>query len=148
MANERSSLVVEATLRFFMVRAEKTAEGEQVRRVHDLKLQRAQSGAFVLSWLAVHPLDRESPLYGMSLAQIRAVGTDFIASLSGLDETFSQTVHSRKGWSAKDLKVGVRFADVMRTEESGRRVMDLARFHDTKDLPAEQREAAQRGMPE
>jgi inward rectifier potassium channel len=148
MANERSSQVVEATLRFFLVRAEQTAEGEQVRRVHDLRLQRAQSGAFVLSWLAVHPIDAQSPLYGLSLEQVRAAGTDFIASLSGLDETFGQTVHSRKGWSAKDLRVGVRFADVMRTDEQGRRVMDLARFHDVKELSAAQREETQRALPE
>jgi inward rectifier potassium channel len=148
MANERSSQVVEATLRFFLVRAETTAEGEQVRRVHDLRLQRAQSGAFVLSWLAVHPIDAQSPLFGLTQAQIRAAGTDFIASLSGLDETFGQTVHSRKGWSAKDLRIGARFADVMRAEESGRRVMDLGRFHQVKEIPQEQREAALRAMPE
>ena len=143
MANERSSQVVEATIRFALVRAERTAEGELVRRVHDLKLQRAQSGAFVLSWLAIHPLDKHSPLHGLSLEQIKAAGTEFIASLSGLDETFGQTIHSRKGWGTNDLIVGRRFQDIMRVETNGRRVMDLSRFHDTKEIAAEQAAAAE-----
>ena len=146
MANQRSSQVVEATMRFALVRAERTVEGELVRRVHDLRLQRAQSGAFVLSWLAVHPLDAQSPLYGLSLAQIQAQGTEFIASLNGLDETFNQNIHSRKGWGANDLVVGRRFADIMRIEPDGSRVMDLARFHDTKEIPAEHWSAAARAL--
>jgi inward rectifier potassium channel len=148
LANERSSQVVEASIRLSLVRAERTAEGEQVRRVHDLKLRRAQTGAFVLSMLAVHPIDEASPLFGSSLEQMGAAGADFIASLSGLDETLGQTVHSRKGWSFGDVKVGVRFEDMMRVEPDGRRVMDLTRIHALKPLSTEQAAAAQAALPE
>jgi inward rectifier potassium channel len=129
MANERGNQVVEANLRFTMIRAERTVEGESVRRVHDLKLQRSQSGVFVLSWMAIHRITPDSPLHGCSLEELREAGTEFLASLSGLDETFAQTIHSRKAWGMDDLAPGHRFHDLIRQDESGDRVMDYSRFH-------------------
>jgi inward rectifier potassium channel len=148
VANERGNQVVEATMRLSMVRLEQTAEGESVRRIHDLKLQRAQTGVFVLSWLAIHPIDAQSPLHGSSLASLRAYGAEFVASLAGLDDTFGQTIHSRKAWGIDDLLVGRRFEDIMRVDEQGRRIMDLTRFHLTKQIPAAQAEAAAEAMPD
>lgn len=134
MANERGNQVVEAQLRLSLVRQEVTVEGDEVRRVHDLPLVRAQSGVFALTWTAIHRLDPSSKLYGLSAADLRAQGAELIASLTGLDETFSQTIHSRHSWSWDEIVWDARFADIIGALPDGRRSLDYTRFHDTGPL--------------
>jgi len=54
MANERTTAIVEATIRLYMTREETLANGEKFRRVYDLPLRRATSPVFSLSFLAAH----------------------------------------------------------------------------------------------
>lgn len=133
-ANERGNQVVEAQLRLALVRQETTVEGDRVRRVHDLPLVRAQSAVFALTWTAIHRLDPSSKLYGLTAEDLRAQGAEIIASLTGLDETFSQTIHSRHSWSWNEIVWDSRFADIIGELPDGKRSVDYARFHDTTPL--------------
>ncbi|MBS2021731.1 MAG: ATP-sensitive inward rectifier potassium channel 10 [Deltaproteobacteria bacterium] len=136
MANERGNQVVEATLRFMLVKGERTVEGADVRRVYDLPLQRAQSGVFALSWMAVHRVVPGSPLFGASLATLQAAKAELVATLTGLDSSFAQSIHSRHGWTMGEVAVGARYQDILRVdEETGQRVMDFTRFHLTNPVP-------------
>ncbi len=65
-ANQRQNMILEAQMRVYLMRDEVTAEGEFMRRIHDLKLQRNQTPSFMLSWSALHLIDEFSPLYGMT----------------------------------------------------------------------------------
>jgi inward rectifier potassium channel len=134
MANERGNQVVEARLRLMLLRYETTAEGETVRRQHDLKLIRSQSVVFVLSWTAIHPIDEGSLLYGLTKEQMKKEQLEIVASLTGLDETFSQTIHSRHSWIADDIVFGERFTDIFGTLPDGRRSIDYSHFHETKPI--------------
>lgn len=134
MANERGNQVVEAQLRLALVRQEITAEGDRVRRVHDLPLVRSQSAVFALTWTAVHRLDPSSKLYGLTAEDLHAQGAEIIASLTGLDETFSQTIHSRHAWAWSEIVWDARFADIIGELPDGSRSIDYSRFHDTAPL--------------
>ena len=134
VANARGNQVVEAQLRLGMLRTETTAEGEQVRRMHDLKLVRGSSAVFALSWLAVHPLTPESKLYGETAESLRASNAQIYCSLTGLDSTFSQTIHDRHSYSVDDLRWGERFVDIMGVLPDGRLGLDYSRFHDTRPV--------------
>ena len=61
----------------------------------------------------------------------------FIVSLTGIDATFSQTVHARHIYDHADLRWGHRFVDIVDNTEDGRLRIDYQRFHDTEptDLP-------------
>jgi inward rectifier potassium channel len=130
MANTRGSQIAEARLRVALVRNELTREGESVRRVHDLALRRSEHTAFALTWTAVHPLDERSPLHGQDAAAMREANTDFIISLTGIDEGLAQSIHTRYAYAAEDIVWNARFADIL-TAGAERVVIDYARFHDT-----------------
>src|ERR1700736_1609064 len=49
-ANERNSLIGNATARLWMLRNEETKEGRSTRRFTELSLERSESPALVLSW--------------------------------------------------------------------------------------------------
>jgi inward rectifier potassium channel len=142
MANERGNQIVEAQVRLALVRQERTVEGDEVRRVHDLRLVRAQSGVFALSWTAVHPIDASSQLHGLTPEMMRDQGAELVASLTGLDETFSQTIHSRHSWSWDEIVWNERFEDILGTLPDGRRSIDYGKFHQTRPLRTRDGEAA------
>lgn len=134
VANARGNQVVEATMRLGMLRSEVTPEGQQIRRMVDMKLVRATSPVFMLSWLAVHPITPESPFYGQSAETMRPGRVEVYASLVGLDATFSQTIHARHSWIIDEIKWNERFADIIGPLPDGTSGVDYTKFHQTVPL--------------
>jgi inward rectifier potassium channel len=140
VANERSSRILEATVRVVLLRDEVTREGESIRRPIDLALLRSQTVIFALSWTIVHPITEQSPLYGVTNAQLRAWNAQIIVSIVGLDETFGQTIHARYTYDADEVVCDARFVDVIVRQPNGPPMIDYAHFHDVVPLdPSPQR---------
>ena len=100
-----------------------------MRRVIDLPLLRSSTPSFVLSWTVMHPITPQSPLYGMSQADLRKVEAEIVLTLTGLDETLMQTIHSRTSYLPEEVVYGARYDDVLGTLPDGRRVIDYRKFH-------------------
>jgi inward rectifier potassium channel len=135
MANLRESNILEAQIHLVFSRVEVTAEGERLRRFYDLRLQRERSALFTLSWTAVHQILPDSPLSGETPESFRDSGVMIVVSLTGLEQTFSQTVNARQFYGAEDILWGKRLADitVFRGEETP--VLDYSRFDEVVDAP-------------
>lgn len=101
-----------------------------MRRVLDLPLVRGNSPIFSLSWQVMHVIDENSPLYGLSLRHLSEDRVIVIVTLTGIDNTFSESVHARQIYSDLDIELGARFVDVIDSTD-GRVRLDLRRFHDT-----------------
>ncbi len=129
MANARASQIVEATVSVVLVRTERTREGNEVRRLHDLRLLRSHHALFALTWTAVHPIDEHSPLRGTDAAGLARAAAALIVTFTGFDEDLAQTVHARHGYGAEQIRWGHRFLDVFQTLPSGERAVDYRRFH-------------------
>lgn len=82
-----------------------------LRKLTDLQLQRSQSPMFALSWLVMHMIDANSPLYGRSLESFHQKDAMFVVSLTGLDDEMSQTVHDRHLYTSDDLLENHQFVD-------------------------------------
>jgi inward rectifier potassium channel len=128
MANMRANRIVEAQIHVVFARNENTSEGERLRRFYDLPTTRDRSALFALTWTAVHPLVEGSPMAGQSAESLRAMGAEVIVSLTGLDETFSQTVHARKSYGPADIRWGARLSDIMTANPDGTASIDYSRF--------------------
>lgn len=135
VANMRGNQVVEARMRVGMLRSEVTAEGMPVRRMHDIRLVRPESAVFALSWLIVHPITKESVLYGQTQESLKAMRAEVFCSLTGLDETFNQTINSRHSYTAEEIVWGRRFEDIIGPLPDGRVGVDYTRFHRTRPAP-------------
>jgi inward rectifier potassium channel len=135
MANERTTAIVEATVRAYLVVDEKLANGESMRRVYDLQLVRSTSPVFALSFLVVHPINDASPLYGRTHDILREQSANIIVTLTGIDDRLATTVHSRYVYTWEDLEFERRFADLFKNDpETGRRYLDMEPFHDTEPV--------------
>jgi inward rectifier potassium channel len=139
IANGRFNQIVEAEAILRVSRVEVTAEGQSMRRFHDLKLVRSTSPVFALSWTLFHRVDESSPLHGLGPDQIGAADTFLIVSVSGMDETVASTVHARKLYVASDLAFNHRYVDIMDTEGGERLVIRYDRFHEIVPVEAAHR---------
>ncbi len=77
----------------------------------------------------MHVVDETSPLFGSTPESLDADETEILVTVTGLDDTWMQTVHATHRYLARQIKFGHRLADVL--NEQGRLViLDLTRFHD------------------
>lgn len=135
VANERINHIVDATVKMAVLRAEKTLEGESVRKVVDMALVRASSPSFLLTWSVLHQITKDSPLYGYTPKQLTEMSAEIVLIMTGLDETLSQVIHARHSFIVSELRYEARYADVLGgLADDGRRVLDFGQFHST--LPA------------
>ena len=101
-----------------------------MRREHNLKLVRNQTAIFALAWIVMHPIDEHSPLYGATAETLAETEAEIVVTLTGLDETVSQTIHARHSFVAGEILWNMRFVDTLSQTPDGRHSIDYTRFHD------------------
>ncbi|HEY0194678.1 MAG TPA: ion channel [Kofleriaceae bacterium] len=131
MANARSTAIVEATCHVYLSRDEVLASGEQMRRIHDLPLRRANSPIFMMSWLATHTIDEASPLHGITPEVMYASNMNILVTFQGTDDRLAATVHTRYAYNPDDIVFDRRYADLFKVDaQTGVRYLDFDRFND------------------
>ncbi|HVT01866.1 MAG TPA: ion channel [Thermoanaerobaculia bacterium] len=130
IANQRSSQIIELEAKVILSKIENIA-GVTARKFYELRLERSRVTFFALSWTIVHPVDRTSPLFGASEADLLEADAEILILLTGTDETSSQVVHSRSSYKADEIVWNAKFSNIfMRTREGGVMGMDLSRIHE------------------
>ncbi len=145
VANERGNDVIEASFRVTVLKPEMSAEGERMRRLHDIKLVRGDTPLFTLTFQGMHVIDDQSPLHGVTPELLRAGEMRFIVTVTGLDATFATTIHGRHIYQADEVVWNARFADVLSNRPDGRLQLDYGKFHEI--VPAPVRWVAFAGPP-
>ena len=134
IANERNNRIIGAEVELSLLIQERTREGDNIRRIYDLDLARNHIPLLALTWLVIHPIDEHSPLAKMSQEQLANADFALIATIKGLDETVSQTIHSNHTYTFEDIRWNHRFVDLYRKSDSGQKIfIDQTLIHDTID---------------
>ncbi len=139
LANERRNQILDAQVSVTLVRDERTGEGDWIRRFYDLQLARQRSPIFAMTFTVMHAIDATSPLSNASPSSCAAEGAELVVTVTGIDETTSQTIHARTSYLAHEIYWDRRFVDVFTQTEDGHLAIDYRRFHDTgpvQSLPA------------
>ncbi len=130
--NQRFNQILEAQQRATLIRDEVTSEGEFMRRFYDLQLVRSESPIFALSWTVMHAIDESSPLYQLTAKDLIECQAEIVITLTGIDETVSQTIHARHSFVTAEIIWNMRFVDIILIKPDGNRVVDYTRFHEVK----------------
>jgi inward rectifier potassium channel len=110
------------------------------RRYDQLALERTRVVFFPLSWTIVHPIDEKSPLWEMTRDDLVSSDAEFLVLLSGVDETFSTTVHARTSYKPTEIGVGERFVNIYNPVRSDGTVsIDVRKLGETE--PADENES-------
>lgn len=130
IANARSSEIVDARMNLVVTRLETNKEGYQMRRIYDLNLVRAHTPLFSLSWTAMHEITETSPLYKVPREELQTGAINFIVSMTGIDDVYSQTVYDRHIYYGDQVIYGSKFKDIIETNSKGEQVVDYNKFHE------------------
>jgi inward rectifier potassium channel len=130
-ANQRGNQILDAAITVTLAHQAMSSEGIVMRRFQELKLMRARTSLFTLSWTVMHPLDDASPLHGLSPDDLCDRQMEIIILLRGTDDTLADVIYVRHAYTPDDILWNHRFVDVLSVTPHGRRVVDLTRFHDT-----------------
>jgi len=82
------------------------------RRFHQLRLERERVEFFNLHWTVVHPIDRASPLAGVTPDELREAKAELLVHAVAHEETFSTRVIARTSYLWDEVRWDVRFADM------------------------------------
>lgn len=116
IANARKNQLVEceATL-LFNYQDKETA----TRRFINLGLEYAKVNALSLSWTLVHPIDENSPLFGLSQEEVKEMSPEIILMFKAFDDTYSQVVHTRLSYNYQEIFWGAKFDPMYKRSENG-----------------------------
>jgi inward rectifier potassium channel len=130
IANARHNIISGAMARLWLIRRERTAEGQIFRRYYELDLLRNENPVFALTWTIFHAIEKDSPLHGASpddLAQAEAL---LVLTFSGLDDSSAQQLNARRTYSQELIRWRYRYVDISSNGKDGTLLLDYSKFHD------------------
>jgi inward rectifier potassium channel len=142
ITNARQNQIIDLRANVVLSRFEQV-DGRAQRKYHTLALERNTVAFFPLAWTVVHPIDRNSPLYGWDAAMLKNSAAEFLVLLTGQDETFAEQVHSRTSYTVSEVLWNVRFVTMYEKSPDGVTI-DVERLHQVEPVrPAAERTAVQ-----
>ncbi len=138
IANKRNNQLIDLEARVTCSWVERGAAGIG-RKFQQLTLDRARVLFFPLAWTIVHPITEDSPLFGLTDADLRARNFEFLIVVSGTDETFSQQVHTRTSYRPEEVAWGAKFRNIFNPPDAhGHLSVNVGRIdeYDVVELPA------------
>jgi inward rectifier potassium channel len=133
IANRRRNQIIELEAQVMFTHMQSDHAGRPVRRYHLLPLERNKVVFFPLSWTIVHPIDDKSPLAARTRDDLVREEAEILVLLSGVDETFEQTVHARSSYRADEIVWDARFRPIfLEDDRRGITGVDLERLNDVE----------------
>ncbi|MBD3290075.1 potassium transporter [candidate division KSB1 bacterium] len=136
IANARNNQLIEVQVKLTFARMEKIA-GRRVRHFYDMTLERRKVAFLPLHWTIVHPIEKNSPLYGLTEKDLKKSEAEFLILITATDDTFSQIVHARTSYRFNEIIWGAKFKDMFQKSNSGHISVDLHRLHQYETLEQE-----------
>jgi len=129
VANERLNQIIEARMNLTLTKNTTSLEGEKTRKFYPMKLETEYSPLFALTWTIRHYIDEKSPLFGLDEKSMAEDQVVVFAALSGVDDTFSQTITARNVYRYDEIVYNKRFKDILQWQNNKIHI-DLKGIHD------------------
>jgi inward rectifier potassium channel len=131
IVNRRRNEIIQLEAQVLFSSMEPDGRGGTVRRYVPLSLERNKVTFFPLSWTIVHPIDAASPLARKTPEDLQQTQAEILVLLSGTDETFEQTVHTRSSYRPDEIMWNARFQSMFLLPPDPRAPVsvDVSRVH-------------------
>jgi inward rectifier potassium channel len=134
VANLRHQAMAEPEFKMILLRNIVTAEGDDMRRFTPLKLQFDHLITFLAVLTVRHPIDEESPLFGMTSEDFRRLDVRIMASIVGVDTVIVAPVQSHSDYYYDQIKWDRRFVEIYSQSKEHQWTVDYGRIDETEDL--------------
>lgn len=127
IANERSSELIEVEVQFIISAINKDLKKRDFK---PLSLELDRINFLSLSWTIVHPINEESPLWGMDEQALCDADVEFLILIKAFDDTFSQTVYQRYSYRYEEVVWDAKFNSIIIPDDQQRLTLELDRIND------------------
>src|SRR6202035_4788136 len=135
VANGRMTLLTNATAQLGVLLFEESAEGQTLRRVHDLALSNTRLSLFALTWTVMHVIDEKSPLAGYDAERFEEDDARLFLSIEARDNAIGALIHDMRIYTAVDVLFGMHYAESVTVDDQRRPVADLTRLSRVESDP-------------
>lgn len=133
LANRRSNVLMKMKAEvIFMIKDDKNDPSR--RSYYNLPLELDQVQFLPLSWTVVHPIDEDSPLFGLNHEALMRQRAEVMILIFGFDDTFNQDVHARYSYTADEFEFDAKFKPAFELRDNGEAYMNIHRIHDYHKL--------------
>jgi inward rectifier potassium channel len=109
--------------------------GEEKNEFYTLNVEFSKINALVLNWTIVHPINENSPMYGMSLEELKNVSAEVLVYLKAFDEGFANTVIARTSYTAGEIIEGAKFKPMYERSSGGEAtILHIDRLNDYENV--------------
>lgn len=133
IANARKNQLIDTEV-LVVLTMKRSKEENAARNYYELPLERDNINFFPLTWTIVHPIDENSPLYGLTEKDIKESGAEFLVLIKAFDDTFSQSVHSRSSYTADEIIWDSKFTNIYSESPQGITSVDMSRFNEVEKI--------------
>lgn len=127
-ANGRMNVLSDATIRLSALVRSVSSEGHVFRRGVDLHLVNSRLAIFAMTVTAMHVIDENSPLFGLSPEQMIEDGVRLFLTVEVHDPALGVSVRDLQYYGAAQIAFGMRYADAISRDDQGRTLADLRRI--------------------
>jgi inward rectifier potassium channel len=124
VVNRRRNDLMEIEARVLLMTVEQK-DGQAARTYRQLKLEREQVLFLPLTWTIVHPIDSESPMFGLTAEDLERLQAEVMILIKAYDDTFSQTVLARYSYRYDEIGWNQQFAPAFSVDSDGDLVLEL-----------------------
>ena len=118
---------VEATLTLAM------QDDNGKRQFAVLPLERNRVLVFPLNWTIVHPINQDSPLYGVGEQELFERDAEFVLAITGTDQDISRAVYARTSYLYNEVAVGAKFNSIIERDAMGTVIVDPNRISELEN---------------
>jgi inward rectifier potassium channel len=124
VVNRRANSLMELETKVMLMMVDMASD--QLQRTYKLlTLEREKVLFLPLTWTVVHPIDRESPLWGKTPEDLERMQVEVLILIKGYDDTFNQTVLSRHSYRHEEIVWGRKFDPAFSVDAEGDLVLEL-----------------------
>jgi inward rectifier potassium channel len=103
------------------------------RSFHTLALERNNVLTFPLNWTIVHPITKNSPLFGKTADELDKAHAEFVVNITAVDPDLSKTIYSRRSYANGEIVEG-KFVYILERDSSGTVVVDPKRVSEIEKI--------------
>jgi inward rectifier potassium channel len=125
------SQVIDAEVTVILSIVEPTGiNGAMTRSFYTIELERRHITFFTQPWTLVHPINEQSPLWGMTKESFKEAGGEIVILIKGYDDTFDNMIHARSSYIADEFVWGAKFVPMITASETAFVAFDIDRLSD------------------
>ena len=135
IVNQRNSVLLNTKVHVNLSLVDEDSESNMMKRqYYSLPLEVDFVRYFPLTWTLVHMINDDSPLYDLTLSEIRGKLAELFIIIEAFDETYSQTVIRKHSYAEHQWATGVKFKKNFSADESGTIVLNINEISDLEVL--------------